>query len=254
MHLTASINLTKRVLLALGGSLLIALALATTAQAAPRDANRDGLPDRWEHKYKLSLKVDQSRKDQDHDGVANVCELQSHTSPRRKDSDRDGRRDGAEDHDRDGVNNGQESRGRSDCGDRDSDDDGVRDDNESAGEIVSFENGVLTIKTFAGETVSGTVDATTKIECGCDDNEDDATQSPAPNATAAREDDDDATSDDDTGETEGDHHSSGGDAGSSSNSDDREHGACGVDSLVAGATVHEATLVDGVFVKVQLAG
>ncbi|MBI5311056.1 MAG: hypothetical protein HZB14_08570 [Actinobacteria bacterium] len=90
---------------AIVGALLIALALAATAQAAPRDANRDGLPDRWERKHGLSLKVNQSRRDQDHDGVANVCELQARTSPRRKDSYRDGRRDGAEDHDRDGVSN-----------------------------------------------------------------------------------------------------------------------------------------------------
>ena len=211
------------ILLALAGAILVALTLSAPAQAGSRDANRDGLPDRWERKHKLSLKVNQSRKDQDRDGVANVCELQARTNPRRKDSDRDGRRDGAEDRDRDGVSNGEESRGRSHCGDRDSDDDGTSDDDEGAGKIVSFENGVLTIETFGGETISGTVDATTKIECGCDDNDDgDETPAPAPATTASTshdgpgddgpgdDRDDDGPGDDDADDDEdGPHHESG---------------------------------------------
>lgn len=262
---TLAVRTTVGILLALAGAMLIALTLSATAQAGSRDANRDGLPDRWERKHKLSLKVNQARKDQDRDGVANVCELQARTNPRRKDSDRDGRRDGAEDHDRDGVSNGAESRGRSHCGNRDSDDDGTRDDDEGAGKIVSFENGVLTIETFGGETISGTVDASTKIECGCDDNDDDdraPAPAPAPTTTATTshdgpgddgpgdDRDDDGPGDDDADDDDGPHRENG--SSKSDDSSDDDH--CGVEALVAGATVHEATLIDGLFVKIELAG
>ncbi|MBI5311055.1 MAG: hypothetical protein HZB14_08565 [Actinobacteria bacterium] len=122
-------------------------------------------------------------------------------------------------------------------------------DDEGAGTIVSFENGVLTIQTFAGETVSGTVDATTKIECGCDDNDDDDAQAPSPTATASHDDGPDDSNDDDDDDSR---HSSS--PGSDDGPDDDDSDHCGVEALVAGATVHEATLIDGLFVKIELAG
>lgn len=263
MNLQHSGGLIRRTILTIVFSAFLIAALAATAQAAPRDANRDGIPDRWERKHHLSLKSDQSRKDQDHDGVANLCEHQAGTSPRRKDSDRDRRRDGAEDSDRDRLTNASESRSHSDCGDRDSDDDGLRDDDEGSGIIVSFENGVLTIKTFDGETLSGTVDELTKIECGCHD--DAASSGPGRSVTVAHDGEDESGDDgerDNRSEEDGDRQDrpvegGGGDRPSDDsepNHDNDDDENCASSALVAGATVHEAILVDGRFAKIELAG
>jgi hypothetical protein len=51
----------------------------------------------WERAHHLSLRVDQSQRDQDHDGLRNRSEYRSHTDPHRRDSDRDGVPDGRED-------------------------------------------------------------------------------------------------------------------------------------------------------------
>ncbi|MFY9265453.1 MAG: hypothetical protein WAO61_08515 [Solirubrobacterales bacterium] len=226
MHHRLSIpNGIRTALLALMTMLIVAgmATAATAAQAKAKDHNRDGLPDRWEKRNHLSLKVNQARRDQDHDGVSNTCEFQARTSPRSKDSDRDGTGDGAEDHDGDGVSNRGESRGHSHCGDEDSDDDDIKDDDEQAGRVVSFENGVLTISAFAGGTVSGSVTGTTKIECEDDDDR------PVVAVTSSRGSGDDG---DDGDESDDDH--------------------CTIAELVPGAVVHEAELVDGVFVEIEL--
>src|SRR3954465_9994856 len=87
------------------GGIALSLLLAGTAQASSRDRNHDRLPDRWERAHHLSLHVDQSRRDQDHDGLRNRAEYRDHTDPHRRDSDRDGVPDGREDADHDGVTN-----------------------------------------------------------------------------------------------------------------------------------------------------
>jgi hypothetical protein len=69
---------------------LLSLAGAPAAGAAERDANHDRLPDRWERHYHLSLKVDQSRRDTDRDGLNNLGEYRAHTNPRKRDTDGDG--------------------------------------------------------------------------------------------------------------------------------------------------------------------
>src|SRR6184192_594061 len=69
------------------------------------DRNRDRIPDRWERRYHLSLRVNQARRDQDHDGLTNLGEFESHTNPRDADTDNDGIEDGDEDRDHDGVDN-----------------------------------------------------------------------------------------------------------------------------------------------------
>jgi hypothetical protein len=86
------------------GALLLALALPAAAQAAT-DRNHDRIPDRWERAHHLTLRVNQAKRDQDHDGLVNRSEYLDHTNPRRKDSDRDGVLDGREDADHDGVTN-----------------------------------------------------------------------------------------------------------------------------------------------------
>lgn len=228
------------------GMVLAALALAGSASAASRDVNHDGLPDRWERKHKLSLKFDQARNDQDRDGVANECEYAAHTNPKRRDSDRDGRRDGAEDSDHDGLANADESDSHSDCGDRDSDDDGVRDDDEMSGQVVAYDpaTGSLTIELFTGETVTGVLSPTAEIECESED--DDHASAPTTAASVSR----DGGGEDDDGDRPDDD-SPGGSAGGHHEPDD-ESSHCATAAIVAGAVVKEAKLVDGVFVKVHL--
>lgn len=243
MHVQLTIRRGLRTAALAIATLLLTAGLAASVQAKAKDSNRDGLPDRWEKRNHLTLKVNQARRDQDHDGVVNKCEFQSSSNPRDADSNDDGQRDGAEDEDGDGLSNRSESRGHSNCGRRDGDHDGVTDDDENAGKIVSFENGVLTIQTFDGANVSGTVNELTKIECG--EGDDDAP--PASQVAAAH----------DHG-GEGDDGPSGG--GSGEDSDDGpgtddgpgEDGGCTVADLLPGATVHEATLVDGAFTEIEL--
>lgn len=79
------------------GAVLAAGFLAFPGAAlAATDRNHDGLPDKWERHYHLSLHHDQAKKDQDRDRVRNVDEWRGHTSPRDADSDDDGTTDGLE--------------------------------------------------------------------------------------------------------------------------------------------------------------
>ncbi|MGN6217668.1 MAG: hypothetical protein ACTHN7_12060 [Solirubrobacterales bacterium] len=107
--------------------------LAMPSLAAAKDRNHDHIPDRWEKKHHLSTKVNQARRDQDHDGLNNRQEFLAGDNPR----------------------------------DKDSNNDGVMDGEENAGTIASFdeETGKLTINLFGGETLSGFVNEETEIEC-----------------------------------------------------------------------------------------
>jgi hypothetical protein len=94
---------------------------AAASGAAPRDRDRDGLPDRWERRHHLSTGIANAKRDPDRDGLTNRRELRLRTHPRRADTDRDRLRDGAEvrryktnprkqDTDRDGLRDGAEVR------------------------------------------------------------------------------------------------------------------------------------------------
>jgi hypothetical protein len=209
----------------------VALLAALPAAASARDRNDDGLPDRWERKHRLSLKVNQARRDQDRDGVRNRQEFRMAFDPR----------------------------------DSDSDDDGVEDSEENAGTVESFANGVLAIKLVDGTTLSGKVTEQTEIECETagrfesdeqDDGErgddDDDRGRDESGDRGDRDDDEDGDRggrDDD--EDEDDDRARGSGAG-----DDDDETPCGPEALTAGAVVHEAELnasSDGaVFTEVEL--
>src|SRR5215204_1739904 len=121
-------------------ALVAALALSLAALAAigvAKDRNDDGIPDRWEKRHHLSLKVDQARRDQDSDGLRNRGEYEAGMDPRDEDTDGDG--GGAGD--------------------------------EGAGTITAWDpdTGELTIAMFGGDEVTGAVTNDTEIECRNDD-------------------------------------------------------------------------------------
>src|SRR3954452_916896 len=115
--------------LALGALALLAM----PSLAAAKDRNHDHIPDKWEKRHHLSLKVNQAHKNQDSDALRNRAEFLAGDNPR----------------------------------DADSNDDGVIDGEDNAGTIASFdgETGKLVINLFGGETVSGLVDESTEIKC-----------------------------------------------------------------------------------------
>ena len=225
----------------------LAIPVATAGARAPHDRDHDGMPDRWEHAHGLRVKVDDARRDRDRDGLRNLAEFRAGTDPRDADTDNDGVRDGAED----------------------------------AGTILSFTPGVptaagaptpgvLAIKTFDGETLTGRVDERTEIECedrapamprsggddgarGGDDGDDDAVGEDQPEAPEMNDHPAPAPGQPATMPTPGHH-----DQGDDENENENEAGSCGPEALVAGARVEEAKLaVTGsgrVWREVDLAG
>lgn len=115
--------------LALGALALLAM----PGLAAAKDRNHDHIPDKWEKRHHLSLKVNQAHRNQDGDKLRNRAEFLAGDNPR----------------------------------DADSNDDGVMDGEDNAGTIASFdaETGRLVISLFGGETVSGMVGEETEIKC-----------------------------------------------------------------------------------------
>jgi len=121
-----------RTLLLLAATCVAALVFPAAGMARSHgDRNGDRIPDRWERAHHLSLKVNQAKRDQDHDGLRNRAEFMAGDDPR----------------------------------DADSDDDGTKDGREKAGQVVSFTAGVLIVHLFNGDDVKGTVDEDTEIEC-----------------------------------------------------------------------------------------
>ena len=190
-----------------GALAALAALVLLPAGAMAKDGNDDGLPDRWERKHHLSLKVKQGRKDQDRDGVRNKSEFKHGTSPRDEDSDDDGTEDGDE-----------------------------------AGTITSFDasSGKLVIRLLNGDEVSGKVTSKTEIECEASDDDFDA------KASRRGEEDEDEDEGEDEDEDEGDDRHGGDedkDHGGRGDDDDRDHDRdCGTEALTTGARVHEAEL------------
>jgi hypothetical protein len=190
--------LRSRLALAMALSVVASLVLASGALA--RDRNHDRIPDKWEKRHHLSLHHKQGRRDQDHDGLKNRGEFRAHLKPH----------------------------------DADSDNDGIEDGDENTGKVESFEDGVLTISLFNGDTIKGAVTDDTEIEC------------------------DDDPFDDRHGHDRGEHHGEHGDDGDGDDDhgddddavaahhhgDDDDEGRedCGTEALVAGTKVLEAEL------------
>ena len=202
---------TFRIIAALTLALVASLSLAAVAPAKARDRNHDRLPDRWEKRHKLSLKVKQARRDQDEDGLSNLGEYRAGLHPR----------------------------------DPDSDDDGIEDGDENAGRVVSFEGDVLTISLADGGTLSARVGEGTRVKCKYAGDEPLAEKSSMPgegsdeppvwkNPDAPVEPlDEEEGDDDDQGEDqpEGEEPKA-----------EPEHRECTLDDLVKGAKVSEAQL------------
>lgn len=215
----------KKILILVALTAVAALALMSTAAAGARDRNRDRIPDKWEKRHDLSLKVVQTRRDQDRDGLSNLGEFRAGTDPR----------------------------------DRDSDDDGIRDGKERPGTVKSFDGTTLVISLFGGGTVEGRVTAATEVTCraedaattasrgsgsdsgnrGNDDQGDDRTQDRGGDRGDRGDRDDDQG--DDRGNDRGDPGDNQGDDRGSGR-DDRDERSCPAGALKAGAVVKEAEL------------
>jgi hypothetical protein len=218
--------------LALGALALLAM----PSLAAAKDRNHDHIPDKWEKRHNLSLKVNQARKNQDGDKLRNRAEFLAGDNPR----------------------------------DMDSNNDGVMDGEDNAGTIASFdaETGKLTINLFGGETISGLVTEGTEIEC--DDNGGASVSSSGPGSGGEGEvepgDDNggegEVEPEDDNGGEEAPDNSGPGseNSGPGNANDDEEEEAsnCTTAALVAGAVVQEAELKiengQATFEKVELSG
>jgi hypothetical protein len=221
-------NRSHRTRARLGGLLLVALgalamlALPGMAAAKSGDRNHDRIPDRWEKRHHLSLKVKQAHRDQDRDHLRNRAEFLAGDNPR----------------------------------DSDSDDDGVVDGDENAGTIKSFDAkaGRLVIDLFGGDTVSGLVTDQTEIECE-DENGNAGT------ATASDDDGGESGEDNSGPDNQGDNSGPGSSNSGPGNDDEGEDEGdvnCTTADLVPGAIVEEAELelANGVatFEEVELAG
>jgi hypothetical protein len=194
------------------------------------DRNRDGIPDRWERANHLSLKVNQAKHDQDHDGLRNKAEFQAGDNPR----------------------------------DADTDNDGVEDGHEKAGQVVSFTGGVLIVHLFNGDDVKGTVDADTEFECKTAPSTTAARAADDGHGSGDAGDDNSGPGSDDQGQgDDGDHHGQSGDQGDDDqgqgdDNDPEDHNQPGCDAtkLTTGAIVGEAelkaTAAGLVFEKIEL--
>jgi hypothetical protein len=204
----------KLITLGLAAALLAGLMLMPGAASArkhrkscPRsarvDRNRDRLPDRWECRNGLSLKVNQARRDPDHDGLNNMGEFKAGTNPRKADTDGNG----------------------------------VKDGNENPGTIASFDpqTGTLVINLAGGGTTSGQVTSATRLECEGAENEGQE-ENESMKARSARDGSGDGNDNNGSDNNRGEDNN----GGNADNGDD--NASCTTASLTPGRTVKEAEL------------
>lgn len=202
-------NRTNKRRTGLGGLLAVALgAVALLVMAGPavaKDRNHDRIPDRWEKRHRLSLNVNQARRDQDGDHLRNLAEFRAGDNPRNADSDGDG----------------------------------IPDGEENAGTIVSFDSttGRLVIDLFGTETVSGLVTEETEISCEDSSGEASASSEVEPGDDNGEQ--GEVANDDNDGDNSGPDSDNSGTSGDDDNGGDAN---CTTADLVQGAVVHEADL------------
>jgi len=160
---------THRLAATLAAVVALVAILAVPGTAAAKDRNHDRIPDRWEKRHRLSLKVNQARRDQDRDRLRNRAEFLAGTNPH----------------------------------DSDSDNDGIPDGEEHAGTIQSFDSstGMLVVSLFGGGSVGGLVTEETEIEC--DDGGGEASASNSSDDGEGSDDEGEDESGDDESEDEG---------------------------------------------------
>jgi hypothetical protein len=226
----------RRGLPALVAALCALALLALPSLAAAKDRNHDRIPDRWEKRHGLSLKVNQAKRDQDRDHLANRGEFKAGMDPR----------------------------------DRDSDNDGVEDGDENAGTIASFDadSGKLVIDLFGGDSISGFITDDTRIECENEQGDDngatashDGNSGPGSDSSGPGRDGSDDPAGHDAGDDQGEPgddpagHDAGEDQG---RHDGDDHVDCTSAALVQGGVVDEAELElrDGraVYEEIELDG
>lgn len=189
----------------IAGLAAILLVLVIPAAASAKDRNHDRIPDRWERKHGLSLKVNQARRDQDRDELRNRQEWRAGMDPR----------------------------------DDDSDDDGTEDGDESSGTVASFdaETGELTIDVMNGVSVTGLVTDATEIKC---DDGDDHGDEDGDDVGGHEHGDDDG--EDGHGDRVLRHEDPVDEEESDDQECEDDESECTVEDLVPGAAVHEADL------------
>lgn len=190
-----------------------------------------------------------ARADADSDGASDRCEAHAGTSSSDTDSDDNGVVDGLEDTDGDGANNAAESKLRSNCA--------VANTHFKIrrAEVVSYTDGNLTLSIGSkGGLITKAVSS--RVVCLMED-----TESDDDSVSVSRRGEDDGDRGDDEGRGRGD--DDGERRGSERGDDDgerrgRERGddddlvACTTADLVAGATVRDARVKRGKFVRIRL--
>jgi hypothetical protein len=241
---------------------LALLIVPASALAKRGDRDHDRMADKWERRHQLNPRANDARRDPDHDGLRNLSEFRHHTDPHDADTDDDG------------LDDEQELEHHMSPDDRDTDDDGIGDDDELSGTVASFDGTTLVIQ-LAGDgagTVTGTVNADTRINCD-DDGEHTATaardgaDAPSGDDRSGPGDGSDGSDDDNSGpgstsSGEGDgtttssptpDDNSGPGSTNSGDDDDQAGEAC---TIAVGDLVHEAKLVTSdsgnTFTKVEL--
>ena len=110
--------------------LAAAAIVAVPSMASGHHHVRDGIPNKWEKHFNLSLNVNQATRDQDNDGVDNMCEFKSGDSPRDADTDNDGVEDQNEADDMQCEANENENEAENEAADDDSPNSGPGNANE----------------------------------------------------------------------------------------------------------------------------
>jgi hypothetical protein len=185
------------------------------------DRNHNGIPDRWEHKFRVHT----ASGDPDRDGVTNIGEFHNGTNPRDADTDNDGVDDGNDD----------------------ANDDGIKDGEEQSGVVDTFDatTGKLTVKLVNGDSLTGTVNGDTEIDCEqtADTRHDGESESGDANSSP-----DSTNSGDDDNNDQGD----------DNNDQGENEGNCGTDALAPQTIVKEAELRltsgGAVFEEIKLGG